>query len=67
MKRFKARVVLPMHAFGPSSLRMFIDGMDDVFAIRQLEERGLDIALDSLPSDPTVILTANQYWRGSFD
>ncbi|MEM6356088.1 MAG: MBL fold metallo-hydrolase, partial [Pseudomonadota bacterium] len=37
MKRFKARVVLPMHAFGPSSLKLFVDGMADEFAINRLE------------------------------
>ncbi|MEO1532203.1 MAG: MBL fold metallo-hydrolase, partial [Pseudomonadota bacterium] len=67
MKRFKARVVLPMHAFGPGSLKIFVDGMADEFAIRRLETPDLDISLDTLPGTPTVVLTANNQPYGSFD
>ncbi|MEO0960463.1 MAG: hypothetical protein AAFY66_18750, partial [Pseudomonadota bacterium] len=59
--------VLPMHAFGPSSLKLFVDGMADEFAINRLATPDLDISLDTLPSSPTVVVTANNQPYASFD
>ena len=56
MKRLKARIVLPMHAFGPTSLKRFLDGLSDEFAVRPMEGSGFTISLDSLPEEPTVLV-----------
>ncbi|MEM6943349.1 MAG: MBL fold metallo-hydrolase [Pseudomonadota bacterium] len=67
MKRFKARIVLPMHAFGPGSMQTFLNGMGDVFAIRRLATPDFDIDMNSLPLEPSVFLTSNQRTLGSFE
>ncbi|MCL5776591.1 MBL fold metallo-hydrolase [Limibaculum sp. FT325] len=66
LKRLKARVVLPMHAFGGASLRIFLDGMSDEFAIRQIGGPSLTVSLDTLPAEPTVMVPSNIAW-GFFD
>lgn len=66
LKRLKARVVLPMHAFGGASLRIFLDGMSGEFAIRQIGGPTLTVSRDTLPSEPTVMVPSNIAW-GFFD
>ncbi|MDT8345276.1 MAG: MBL fold metallo-hydrolase [Thermohalobaculum sp.] len=62
LKRLKARVVLPMHAFGGASLRIFLDGMSGEFAIRQIGGPSLTVSLARLPSEPTVMVPSNIAW-----
>ncbi|MEM7438903.1 MAG: MBL fold metallo-hydrolase, partial [Pseudomonadota bacterium] len=57
MKRFKARVVLPMHWFGSGTLNTFLVGMRDEFDVVRLEGSSLKMSLDRLPSKPTVFVT----------
>ncbi|MEL6198467.1 MAG: hypothetical protein AAFT19_11510, partial [Pseudomonadota bacterium] len=57
--RLKSRIVLPMHAFGPSSMQRFLDGMADAFAIRRTGQKVLEVSLLTLPSEPTVMLLTN--------
>ncbi|MEM6487308.1 MAG: MBL fold metallo-hydrolase [Pseudomonadota bacterium] len=56
MKKLRASIVLPMHAFGPSSMRFFLDGMADAFEIRRQTERAITVDVTSLPAEPTVVL-----------
>ena len=56
LKRIKARIVLPMHAFSAGGLARFLDGMSDEFDIRFSEGNALKVAEDSLPARPTVIV-----------
>ncbi len=56
LKTLKARLVLPMHAFGPYSLEAFLRGMQDEFAVELNESPTIDIAFDTLPSVPTVLV-----------
>ncbi len=56
LKTLKARLVLPMHAFGPYSLEQFLRGMQDEFAIELSESPMIDVAFDTLPSAPTVLV-----------
>ncbi|MEM1162354.1 MAG: MBL fold metallo-hydrolase [Pseudomonadota bacterium] len=58
LKRFRARVVLPMHYFGYGTLQTFLTGMSDEFAIQGPAGRSITLAFDSLPSRPTVVLLA---------
>jgi len=53
-KRVKARIVLPMHAFGAGSLQRFTEGMGDEFAIRQHGPQPLVVSVETLPSEPEV-------------
>ncbi|MEO0764246.1 MAG: MBL fold metallo-hydrolase, partial [Pseudomonadota bacterium] len=67
LKRLRSRVVLPMHAFGSYSMRLFLDGMSDAFRIAHSDQRVLRISATTLPEDPTVIVLANHFWRGGDD
>ncbi|MEM8791820.1 MAG: MBL fold metallo-hydrolase [Pseudomonadota bacterium] len=60
LKRFKARVVLPMHAFSAAGLQRFLIGMEDEFEIRILESSSIQIAADSLPPVPTVMVLPSE-------
>ncbi len=55
LKRLKASLVLPMHAFGQYSLSRFLDGMSDQFTIVIHDARTLTVSVDTLPSRPTVL------------
>jgi len=55
-KRLKSSVVLPMHYFGRTTLERFLAGMADEFQIEIRDETALDIAYDTLPSRPTVMV-----------
>ena len=61
LKTFKARVVLPMHAFGTYTLEQFLHGMADEFAVELNDGPSATFSYDTLPSRPTVLLlsTAN--------
>jgi L-ascorbate metabolism protein UlaG (beta-lactamase superfamily) len=56
LKTLKARLVLPMHAFGRYSLEQFLHGMQDEFAIALNESPTIEVSLDTLPSEPTVLV-----------
>ncbi len=56
LKRLKASLVLPMHAFGEHSLARFIDGMRSEFEIEIGQSRTIRVSRDSLPSRPTVLV-----------
>ncbi|MBK0400460.1 MBL fold metallo-hydrolase [Limibaculum sp. M0105] len=66
LKRLKARVVLPMHAFGGVSLRRFLDGMSDEFVVRPIGGPSITVSVGSLPDKPTVMVPSNIAW-GFFD
>ena len=55
-KTLKSRVVLPMHYFGGSSLQRFLQGMSDDFQVEIREEAVLTVSIDTLPSQPTVVV-----------
>lgn len=56
LKRMKARIVLPMHAFSEFGLQRFLDGMKDAFEIRRETENRLLVSADRLPARPTVVV-----------
>jgi L-ascorbate metabolism protein UlaG (beta-lactamase superfamily) len=55
LKRLKASLVLPMHAFGQHSLTRFLDGMKDQFDIVVHDARTIIVSVETLPSRPTVL------------
>lgn len=56
LKRLKSRVVLPMHYWGYGSLRSFLEGMSDEFAIETVEGPTIALSYETLPSRPTVMV-----------
>ena len=56
LKTFKARIVLPMHAFGTHTLQRFVEGMRDEFAVKVHDGATLEISYDTLPGEPTVLI-----------
>ncbi|MGF1552121.1 MAG: MBL fold metallo-hydrolase [Paracoccaceae bacterium] len=62
--RLKSRIVLPMHAFGPGSMRIFLDGLAGSFAIERVDAPSIRVGVDSLPERPTIVLTSRHRLRG---
>ena len=56
VRRLKSSVVLPMHWFSDASLGWFLDGVRDVFDVRQEGESEITLTLRDLPSRPTVVV-----------
>ena len=56
IKLLRARVMLPMHAFGEWSLNQFVTGLSKDFAVRRGDITTLNLSLDTLPATPTVIV-----------
>ncbi|WP_300513785.1 MBL fold metallo-hydrolase [Aliiroseovarius sp.] len=56
MQRFRARVVLPMHWFGRSTLDTFLSGMTPDFAVKREGANSITLSLRTLPRDPTVVV-----------
>lgn len=61
LKTLKARLVLPMHSFGQTSLTRFLDGMKDEFEIIVNDSRTITVSLDTLPSRPTVMVLPTRF------
>ena len=61
LKTLRARLVLPMHAFGQTSLTKFLDGMKDEFEIVANDSRTITVSLDTLPSRPTVMVLPTRF------
>ncbi len=56
LKKLRARVVIPMHAFGPSNLERFIAGMADEFEIAYNSEYRVKLSRQTLPASATVLV-----------
>ncbi len=56
LKRLRAQVVLPMHAFGRYTLNEFLSGMKDSFAVKYLDENEFILSGKTLPESPTVFV-----------
>ncbi|WP_101067418.1 MBL fold metallo-hydrolase [Roseovarius salinarum] len=63
LKRLRASVVIPMHWFTGRTLRAFVDGMRDDFAVVDEGAHRLDVSLRSLPSRPTIVVLRPRYLR----
>ncbi len=56
LKRLKAQVVLPMHAFGSYTLAEFLSAMSDEFEIDYMKGDDLTLSQKTLPELPTVFV-----------
>ncbi|MEM6563240.1 MAG: MBL fold metallo-hydrolase, partial [Pseudomonadota bacterium] len=56
LKRLRSSVVIPMHWFSLFALDDFLDGMSDQFTVVEVGGPALDMSLDRLPSQPTVMV-----------
>ena len=56
LKRLKAQVVLPMHAFGSYTLSQFLTAMEDGFEVEYLDGDTLTLSQKRLPELPTVFV-----------
>jgi len=56
MQRFRARVVLPMHWFGRSTLDAFVADMTPEFAVKREGVNSITLSLRTLPRDPTLVV-----------
>jgi L-ascorbate metabolism protein UlaG (beta-lactamase superfamily) len=54
--RLRSSVVIPMHWFGDSTLRRFVDGMRDEFAVVEEGASSIELSLRSLPRQPTIVV-----------
>lgn len=60
MQRLRARIVLPMHAFGPGSLQRFLAAMARDFDIRVASEPSLTVSASALPARGQVLVLPPQ-------
>ena len=61
MERLRARVVIPMHWFGRSTLEAFLTGMSESFAIERRNDTSLVLSLATLPDRPTVMVLSPRF------
>ncbi|NIA68747.1 MBL fold metallo-hydrolase [Pelagibius litoralis] len=58
LQDLRASLVIPMHYFGGESLRVFLAGMQEAFAIRIDTDATTEVSLRTLPDRPTVLVLA---------
>ena len=56
VRRLRSSVVIPMHWFSGSSLRMFLDNMQAEFEVVETGMPSLDLSLRNLPGRPTIMV-----------
>jgi L-ascorbate metabolism protein UlaG (beta-lactamase superfamily) len=56
IKLLRARVILPMHYFGQTTLRRFLDGLSEEFEIEISSSAEVVMSESTLPSAPTVLV-----------
>lgn len=56
LKVLKARIVIPMHAFGPSTLASFVQQMSSDFAVSYFDKPTFIASAENLPAVPTVLV-----------
>jgi L-ascorbate metabolism protein UlaG (beta-lactamase superfamily) len=61
LKRLRASLVLPMHAFGAWSLQRFLEGMRSDFEVVIGGSAGIRISRDTLPARPTVLVLPTRF------
>ncbi|MEL7258672.1 MAG: MBL fold metallo-hydrolase [Pseudomonadota bacterium] len=61
IQRLRSSIVIPMHWFGDATLARFLSGMEDSFAVVETGENALTVSLDTLPSQPTIMLLRPAY------
>lgn len=63
-RQFRSSAILPMHWFSGYSLRRFIQNMQSGFEVDIRETSAIDLALNTLPATPTVIVLQPELGTG---
>lgn len=63
IRRLRSSIVIPMHWFGELTLTRFLTDMEDEFAVVRTGESSLTVSLDTLPSQPTIMLLRPDFLR----
>jgi hypothetical protein len=56
LKDLRARVVIPMHYFGPTTLSRFIAGVKDEFEVETMTSSTVVLSAAALPERPKLIV-----------
>jgi L-ascorbate metabolism protein UlaG (beta-lactamase superfamily) len=56
LKDLKARLVIPMHYFGPTTLARFLDNAREVFEIETSASPSIMLSAESLPAKPKLLV-----------
>jgi L-ascorbate metabolism protein UlaG (beta-lactamase superfamily) len=56
LKELKARIVMPMHYFGPETLARFIGGLSGALAVDYRTEPSVILSAATMPEKPTLIV-----------
>lgn len=56
----KARLVIPMHAFGPYTLARFVERMGEKFEVMTVETSTITLSVAELPRKPTILVMPEQ-------
>lgn len=56
LKDLRTSLVIPMHSFGESSLKLFLAGMLSDFELDLAKDATIEISLTTLPRQPTVLV-----------
>jgi L-ascorbate metabolism protein UlaG (beta-lactamase superfamily) len=56
IRQLRARLVIPMHFFGPTTLARFLSGLDEAFTIETSPSSKVVLSSDDLPARPKVLV-----------
>ena len=56
LKDLKARIVIPMHYFGPETLSWFIANVRGSFALEMGSSSSVIVSRETLPAEPKLIV-----------
>ena len=56
LKSLQARVMIPMHFFGGSTLNRFLSRSQDLWPVERREQSQIVLSKASLPAKPTIIV-----------
>jgi L-ascorbate metabolism protein UlaG (beta-lactamase superfamily) len=56
LKLLSARLILPMHYFGPATLARFLEAMKGSFAVEISASNSITVSDRTLPSEPKILV-----------
>jgi L-ascorbate metabolism protein UlaG (beta-lactamase superfamily) len=60
IKQLRARLVIPMHFFGPTTLARFLSGLGKEFTTRTNPSSAVVLSIDDLPTSPEILVLAGE-------
>lgn len=60
IRQLRARLVIPMHFFGPTTLARFLSGLGEAFTTRTNPSSTVVLSIDDLPTRPEVLVLAGE-------